>query len=302
MPKTFSSSGAVYFETRDGKHVVSKTIRVEEYNTLVLLKGLPGIVPILELQHKGDVYTVVMEKAEFDGIKAISNPNFKFRSFVQETSRAVATLHKLKLVHNDLKLENFLQMKDGHYVLTDFGPTRKIGQTLDIKYTDPRFKAPWLHEKNGVKIKEIQVQPQMDIYTLGLMYGTVYLGVRKYIKIEIPHVLLGLAEPSPENIAMLRLLYPKKFEDVDRRIENSLKKRPDDKELHEIAKDRNRRNRMILRTIRREYSASYQKAVAFELEIYAKQGDAHAKLFFDMIQNPETHKIPNIEDIVKHFT
>lgn len=292
--KTSSATGDVSFDTRDGKPVVAKIVWQHEFKILELLKGKPGIVPIIEMKPEGKYHRAYMEMAECDGTQAIHEPNFNFDIFIRETSAAVATLHKLNLVHNDLKLENFLKMKDGHWVLTDFGPTRKVQETINIKFTDPRFKAPWT---SG----DLVVQPHLDIYTLGLMYGTVYLRIQKHIEIDVPSVLLCLLERTPQQIAELENLYRKDVENENRRINSRLKDKPEDKEFHEIASNPERRTKLVFRTIRRERSTQYQKNVRENLKAFANKGDKLAQLFLDMIQDPSTHKIPTIEDIIRNY-
>lgn len=278
MPRreTSSATGGVSYDSRDGKALVEKIILPAEFETLKVIKGRPGIVPILEWRQDGPHYIIVMEMAEYDASKGIHDPKFDFDIFLLETCKAVSTLHSLNFVHNDLKLENFLKMKDGHWVLTDFGPARKVGEVLDIKFVDPRFKPPWSD-------REVKVQKEWDMYSLGLMYGTVYLLKVKKISVSIPNVLLGLLKRTPEHLAELKAQYPKEYEKYEQSIQDS---------------DKEKKITRICRAIRKEKSTEYQNDVWENLKRLSLAGDSKAKLFLDMMQDPSKTKVPTIEDII----
>ena len=60
---------------------------------------------------------------------------------------AVDHLHKRRIVHRDIKLDNILLDEDGHVVLTDFGIARAFGRTsADRPWTDV---SPWNVRTDG---------------------------------------------------------------------------------------------------------------------------------------------------------
>ena len=89
-------------------------------------------------------------------------------------ARSVFTLQQQKIVHTDLKLENFLMDNKFYPVLSDFGYAFFIedfdNNNIDLQYITgtKEYLAPELFKKG--KNGKIQYSFKSDIYSLGVCF------------------------------------------------------------------------------------------------------------------------------------
>ena len=72
----------------------------------------------------------------FKNLKQVKRfPEEAVKFYAAQLASSLAYLHKQKLVHRDLKLENVLLDSDGYIKLCDFGLAKLLNCQEDITYT-----------------------------------------------------------------------------------------------------------------------------------------------------------------------
>lgn len=141
----------------------------------------------------------VMEKAEGDVADAILNQTWNSLECLQAFHgmvRAVQRVHANRLVHRDLKPDNFLITPSG-IKLSDFGTARFLDGTEppilttydsppgDIRYTAPEIFA-CLHDVTP------EIAFKADVFGLGAILFEMFTGVKLGIQLFGPHLLTDL--------------------------------------------------------------------------------------------------------------
>lgn len=129
----------------------------------------PNIVKILDTGEAGGRPYVVMEYLPEPDLKEIivryaPLPEDKVAEMGMDCCRALEYIHRLGLVHRDVKPQNILFTADGTAKLSDFGIAAAVGeQTLSARGTvtgTPAYMAP-------EQVQGLPAVPQSDIYALG---------------------------------------------------------------------------------------------------------------------------------------
>lgn len=66
----------------------------------------------------GELFTHLYKREHFE--------EEEVRIYIAEIVLAIETLHKLRIIYRDIKLENILLDSDGHIVITDFGLSKEL--------------------------------------------------------------------------------------------------------------------------------------------------------------------------------
>jgi serine/threonine protein kinase len=75
---------------------------------------------------------------------------------------ALTYLHNMGYCHCDLKPDNILVDSNGHYFLTDFGITHRIGDRPDTKLGTPKYMSPEQHQQQQLDIRT-------DVYAFAII-------------------------------------------------------------------------------------------------------------------------------------
>jgi hypothetical protein len=144
------------------------------------LKGIVGIIPIIDSGEHENSWVLVMPRAEESLRQHMTNAGGKLsvQDAVPVLTDIASTLAELdgKAVHRDLKPENVLLL-DGHWRLSDFGISRYAEATTAIdtqKYAlSPPYAAPerWRAER---------ATGAADVYALGIMAFEMLSGRRPF--------------------------------------------------------------------------------------------------------------------------
>ncbi|KAF8601245.1 kinase-like protein [Ceratobasidium sp. AG-I] len=158
-------------------------------------------------------------------------PDTNRLGLVMQLSKAVAYLHKIGVVHGDLKGDNVLVSSDGVIKLTDFGLAIMNESNLLLSDTDPgggtmRWMAPELLTGSGVRGIET------DVYALGMTILEIITGEVPFPELRSSHAIINavvrdcrspnrpmqLSDKSPENVLLWSLLHRCWAYRPDRRI------------------------------------------------------------------------------------
>src|SRR5437763_4749259 len=127
---------------------------------------------------------------------------------VRQAAEALAQLHRLGLVHRDVKPANFLLREDGTVVLGDFGLAVETGavdseRVAGALHGTPRYVAP-------EQLQGAPARPSADVYSLGVLLHEMLCGQAPFPGKTLEEVLAQhlLARPArlPADLADLQPL------------------------------------------------------------------------------------------------
>ena len=192
----------------------------------------PNIVQVIDFDHEGDLFYMVMEfidgptlKAELSEHSRIGQPfdPKEATRILTAISNAVDYAHHRGMVHRDLKPANIMLTGEGQPVLTDFGIAKIVGAT---RYTvtgavsgTPAYMSP--EQGKGERGDE-----RSDIYSLGVILYEMVTGRVPY-DADTPYAIImkHISDPLP----LPRQVYPQLPESVERVILKALAKEKDDR-------------------------------------------------------------------------
>uniref|UniRef100_A0A1A9W9T2 non-specific serine/threonine protein kinase n=1 Tax=Glossina brevipalpis TaxID=37001 RepID=A0A1A9W9T2_9MUSC len=142
--------GTALRNRRKAQIMVRERIVLEMINRSAFLVGLnyafqteTTLCLVLDLARGGDLFTLLSKE------KCLKEDVIKI--CIAELVLALEVLHKLNVIHRDVKLENILLDDHGHIVLADFGCSKILSSETDyrahnrcgtIKYTAPEMIIP----------------------------------------------------------------------------------------------------------------------------------------------------------------
>jgi serine/threonine protein kinase len=192
----------------------------------------PNIVQILDFDHEGDLYYIVMEfidgptlQAQLRERRRIGQPfdPKETAHILTAIGNAVDYVHRQGVVHRDLKPANIMFTSEGQPVLTDFGIAKIVGAK---RYTvtgaisgTPTYMSP--EQGQGERGDE-----RSDIYSLGVILYEMVTG-RVPFDADTPFatIMKHINDPLP----LPRQVYPQLSVSVERVILKVLSKNPDDR-------------------------------------------------------------------------
>jgi len=206
--------------------------RFEREATAVAKLRHPNIVQVIDFDHEGDLYYMVMEFIDGPTLKTELRERSRMRQpfdpkeaapILIAIGNAVDYAHRRGMVHRDLKPANIMFTGEGQPVLTDFGIARIVGAK---RYTvtgavsgTPAYMSP--EQGQGQSGDE-----RSDIYSLGVILYEMVTG-RVPFDADTPYAIImkHINDPLP----LPRQVYPQLSESVERVILKALSKNPDDR-------------------------------------------------------------------------
>lgn len=155
----------------------------EANNEIRVLSDLKQFRDAAELQHIG----LMVDSFEYKNHIIIVNENYPFslyQAFIQrgagfglpivqqiarEIASALHTLHKSNIIHCDVKPENILITKEGHFKLIDFGSARRDTDYMYLYIQTRYYRAPEV-------ILEFAYTNKIDIWSYGCLLAESFLG------------------------------------------------------------------------------------------------------------------------------
>jgi serine/threonine protein kinase len=187
---------AVYLteEESSGRSVVMKVLRqmpdsgsevafdrfLREYELIAKLDH-PNIVRIYDLGIADDHAYIAMEYCGQGSLKRRitegMNPELAFH-YMRQIAEALNELHRVGIMHRDLKPTNVMFRDDGSLVLIDFGLAREAQLRSEITGTGEIFGTPYyMSPEQG---HAGQVDQRGDIYSLGVIFFELLTGHKPY--------------------------------------------------------------------------------------------------------------------------
>jgi serine/threonine protein kinase len=199
---------------------------LQEAQILETLKGLPNILPLLDVGIDGNVPYMIAEYAERGSLRmymrqhGIPLPVQEALHIIKQVGRGLQNAHNQGIVHRDLKPENILFNAKGEALLADFGLSTMLS-TSSVIYTrvegTPAYMAP--EQFQG------EVSKESDQYALAciayeLLTGRklfeapsfVSMGFLHTTKAPIPPRQLNPQIPASVERALLRALAKERTE------------------------------------------------------------------------------------------
>lgn len=229
---------AVYLAEREstGMKVVLKVLRqipdvnesvgafdrfLQEYELIAELNH-PNIVRIYDLGVGDDHAHIAMEYLDGGDLKQRIADGIIASvavEYFRQIASAIAEIHKVGILHRDLKPGNIMLRRDNTIALIDFGLAKRMRLEMEITssgeiFGTPYYMSPEQGHGNGVDVRS-------DIYSLGVIFYEMLTGekpyaadsamgiIYKHARAPIPLLLPRLAEHQ----ALLNMLLAKRPDD-----------------------------------------------------------------------------------------
>lgn len=233
-----SEHSAVYLAAKesDGIKVILKVLRqvpdlsdgigafdrfLQEYELIAELEH-PNIVRIYDLGVSDDHAHIAMEYLAGGDLKQRIQKGINERDavdYLRQIASALAEVHKVGILHRDLKPGNIMLRADGSIALIDFGLAKRMRLKLEITSHGEIFGTPYYMSPEQGHANEVDARS--DIYSLGVIFYEMLTGekpfqadnamgiIYKHSNAPIPLLSPRLAQHQ----ALLNLLLAKKPED-----------------------------------------------------------------------------------------
>ena len=195
---------------------------LQEYELIADLDH-PNIVRIYDLGVGDDHAHIAMEYLDGGELRSKMNAGINaptaVRYFLQIAS-ALGEIHKLGILHRDLKPGNIMLRGDDSVVLIDFGLAKRMRMTLEITdsgeiFGTPYYMSPEQGHGNGVDLRS-------DLYSLGVIFYEMLTGLKPFVADSAMGIIYKHAKaPIP--------LLPPRLSQYQSLINMLLAKKPDDR-------------------------------------------------------------------------
>ncbi len=178
----------------------------------------PNIARLYEYVNNKDVHCIVMEFVEGESLDSLIRRKGKLtgvesEKILAQIVNALEYLHRLDIIHRDIKPQNFKVMPDGTVKMLDFGIAK---HKYSPKFTQQGFVVGTT-EYMAPEQFQSQVQKKSDIWSLGVL---VYEMVTGYLPFEATNQISLRALIAKANFTDPKILVP----DIPRRLETIIDK------------------------------------------------------------------------------
>ena len=181
--------GSVYHmiwkrESKDNIPVAAKRLyKVENLELQILAKlNHPNIVKLLGTVPGELDFMLVFELCEGGSLRSFLNKNDNvplsaelFQTWSKQAARAIQYLHQMKIVHKDVKCENYLIANDNILKLADFGLAKEMEKTVGMA----THRATWTHMAPEL-LESCELSPKFDIFAFGVVVWEMLTGQIPY--------------------------------------------------------------------------------------------------------------------------
>ena len=202
-----SEHSAVYLASKEstGESMVLKVLRqvpdvsdglgafdrfLQEYEMIAELNH-PNIVKIFDLGVSDDHAHIAMEYVPGGDLKQRIAGGIKEKdaiAYLLQISGALAELHKLGILHRDLKPGNIMVRHDGSLALIDFGLAKRMRLEQEITGNGEIFGTPYYMSPEQGHADD--VDERSDVYSLGVIFYEMLTGKKPYIGADAMSIIL----------------------------------------------------------------------------------------------------------------
>jgi hypothetical protein len=142
----------------------------------------PNVVKIYDNGFTEDYAYIAMEYFTGGSLKDVIDRGLTPRqalSLLAQAAAALAEIHRLGIVHRDVKPANMMLRADGTMVLADFGIAKRTEGSMDRTVHGEFFGTPYYispEQANGKQATE-----RSDIYSLGIIFYEMLMNQRPYV-------------------------------------------------------------------------------------------------------------------------
>ncbi len=195
---------------------------LQEYELIAELDH-PHIVRIYDLGVGDDHAHIAMEYLDGGELRSKMNAGINEPTAVRYFSQiasALGEIHKVGILHRDLKPGNIMLRGNDSIVLIDFGLAKRLRMTMEISdsgeiFGTPYYMSPEQGHGNGVDIRS-------DLYSLGVIFYEMLTGLKPFVADSAMGIIFKHAKaPIP--------LLPPRLSQYQSLINMLLAKNPDDR-------------------------------------------------------------------------
>ena len=214
---------------------VEEGVPISCLREISLLKELShiNIVKLMDVIHLNSSITLVFEYVETDLKELLKKNGNKplppklYKSLLYQLLKGIHNIHKMKILHRDIKSENLLISKDNVLKITDFGLARGYG--LPIKNFRNDVVSLW-YRAPDILLGNEQYERSVDMWSIGCIFGEMvtgsifFKGFSENDQLRKIFEILGtpnekwykfyMEYPGWEKQALTEVSLPKKWKDV----------------------------------------------------------------------------------------
>ena len=214
---------------------VEEGVPISCLREISLLKELShiNIVKLMDVIHLNSSITLVFEYVETDLKELLKKNDNKplppklYKSLLYQLLKGIQNIHKMKILHRDIKSENLLISKDNVLKITDFGLARGYG--LPIKNFRNDVVSLW-YRSPDILLGNEQYERSVDMWSIGCIFGEMvtgtifFKGFSENDQLRKIFEILGtpnekwykfyMEYPGWEKQALTEVSLPKKWKDV----------------------------------------------------------------------------------------
>jgi cyclin-dependent kinase len=160
---------------------VEEGVPISSLREISLLKELShvNIVKLMDVVHLQNNIVLVFEYVETDlkmMLKKNKNKGLEpklYKSFLYQLLKGIQHIHRMKILHRDIKSENLLISKDNKLKITDFGLARGYG--LPIKNFRNDVVSLW-YRAPDILLGNESYERSVDMWSIGCIFAEMVLG------------------------------------------------------------------------------------------------------------------------------
>ncbi len=160
---------------------VEEGVPISTLREISLLKELNhiNIVKLMDVVHLPSNIVLVFEYVETDLKILLKKNNDKglapklYKSFLYQLLKGIQHIHRMKILHRDIKSENLLISKDNKLKITDFGLARGYG--LPIKNFRNDVVSLW-YRAPDILLGNEEYERSVDMWSIGCIFAEMVTG------------------------------------------------------------------------------------------------------------------------------
>ncbi|MDG2288970.1 MAG: serine/threonine-protein kinase, partial [Woeseiaceae bacterium] len=175
-------------DVSDGLSVFDRFL--QEYEMVTELNH-PNIVEIYDLGVSDDHAHIAMEYVSGGDLKQRIAQGIALQEAVEYTRQiasALAELHKLGILHRDLKPGNVMVRYDDTLALIDFGLAKRMRLEQEITSNGEIFGTPYYMSPEQGHAEE--VDERSDVYSLGIIFYEMLTGQKPYVGTDAMGIII----------------------------------------------------------------------------------------------------------------